>query len=246
MQQPYYYRPEDDDESDLQFGVDGLTESMDEDRIFRYVKDQGRELTSEEREHVSQMKRLIEAYPDLHLARSLDESSHILLDNEAIAYRNRDQTLSWHIARSRANMEKSNGRTSQTQERLSEEDLTLFAQDNTLASPAMVTPLQLEEQQGSIQKRGSWMSRCWEYLKALQPQQIRRSDSKNKTQDCIKDSITESSKQIKAPNGTGAKSPPHPDYRGIRQQILVVPQLWIWKIEGNNTINIGYLGVIYY
>lgn len=103
MQQPHYYKATNNLLGQSQ--ATGNATMPSSASALKYVTDEGRSLSQEEKAYVKRLEDLKTSYPDVHMARSLDEAFHELLEPENILIRNGDQTLSRHIARSRAKME---------------------------------------------------------------------------------------------------------------------------------------------
>jgi hypothetical protein len=221
MQQPAYYTPPDPD------GQKSELETQDEEKfVKRYARKQGRLLSITEKKHVTMMDSLKSSYKNwIYPPRSLDQCFYEWLEEEE-NYRNGDQVLSRYIAR---HWFKTGNKPSEVPQSTSEATLV---NPETMAAGIDMTPRQLESQDTlPMSRRNENPTLAIPTSEA--PQQIFWKQS------FLGLNLPEELKLIRGWNKEYRKTEllaelsenaPAPPPRTARQQILVVPEFWIWRV----------------
>ncbi|KAH8895417.1 hypothetical protein GQ53DRAFT_50576 [Thozetella sp. PMI_491] len=260
-QQPYYYLADDDERGKEEIAKpedpDAETPEARERRLLRkYTIKEGRPLSEQQDEHVQMMWSLGGAYQDLHRARSLDETFYELLPANDINYLNGDQVLSRFIARFRREIEnesdsedeeeEGNPEVDETEDSLTEKDGKLDGKNTQMRNgpnastgavkhneKAYPTPSQLEKQDGTPGSRLASL-RLLRSLGTVPTQLLRaaRNGKTGKGNDASDASpLADSSGADSEAGSEGEEEESDLSPLRPRQQIIVVPQLWVWKVE---------------
>ena len=223
--------------------------------VKQYTAHPGRALDSEEEKHADNMENLHQLYESqVQRASSLDDYFHEFLDEEGLWARNSDQVISRSIARNwwrieglkRAKVEK---RVAAEQQERSSTDSEEKQSELRLTQTESLrhTPGDLESQThqtpNNESKRGLWQ---WHRLPRRPGASngpklslvswhggLDQDHSVDASDDDCSSSVTYAGEKA----GEDAKSVAYPeentaDLKKIRQQILTVPQLWLWSFGG--------------
>ena len=236
LQQPAYYNPPD------------VIPTTPGKPTPASLKDQPAE--EELRAHIAKLQELREAYPDaVEKSRTLDGYIHPFMDETNLQFRNGDQVVCRFIERDRRTYTEklkkqvramkadkasnssrtfssygSNSTIKQVVEDPNGVKTTVRFAAGEVNTP--ITPGQLESQTWPVTQRLSWSSwhlklrRSWSDLEEFFSKLRRRDGDSESEVDQTGEETIEKEIRVLA-NG-----------KTVRQQILTVPQLWLWRVEG--------------
>ncbi|CAI6091552.1 unnamed protein product [Clonostachys chloroleuca] len=241
MQQPHYYNPD----GGIAIGSDECQGETDEDNfVQKHARKEGRPLDATEEKHVKMMESLASSYKTwIYPPRSLDQAFYEWLSDKE-EYRNGDQVLSRYLARY----------WFQSRKRSSEQ--TAFPDDpaeyrvKSENTPPDHSEIPHSVSEITLQDPAAWANVALE--SGLTPRQLESQDTRPVSQRSERPLPPSPTPGVPSPTISGRSLPvldllqkvkamagwnqekeelELPQPKTARQQILVVPQFWIWRID---------------